>query len=122
MNDFKILNKNYSKLSLYRNYKSNTKPKNMPQGLKSILITNSNGLEISSQLGNFLHFSKKNMLDENYSFKRITTNYNKNTTSYPVNTASNMKNVNKRDGPIINIKSNLYKKKFEKFLTNSKKK
>ena len=121
MNDFKILNKNYSKLSLYRNYKSNTKPKNMPQGLKSILITNSNGLEISSQLGNFLHFSKKNMLDENYSFKRITTNYNKNATSYPVNTASNMKNVNKRDGPIINIKSNLYKKKFEKFLTNSKK-
>ena len=61
------------------------------------------------------------MLDENYSFKRITTNYNKNATSFPVNTASNMKNVNKRDGPIINIKSNLYKKKFEKFLTNSKK-
>ena len=121
MNDFQILSKNHSKLSLYRNYKSNTKPKNMPQGLKSILITNSNGLEISSQLGNFLHFSKKNMLDENYSFKRITTNYNKNATSFPVNTASNMKNVNKRDGPIINIKSNLYKKKFEKFLTNSKK-
>ena len=121
MNDFQILSKKRSKLSLYRNFKSNTKPKNMPQGLKSILITNSNGLEISSQFGNFLHFSKKNMLDENYSFKRITTNYNKNATSYPVNTASNMKNIKKREGPIINLKSNLYKKKFEKFLTNSKK-
>ena len=121
MNDFQVLSKKRSKLSLYRNFKSNTKPKNMPQGLKSILITNSNGLEISSQFGNFLHFSKKNMLDENYSFKRITTNYNKNATSYPVNTASNMKNIKKREGPIINLKSNLYKKKFEKFLTNSKK-
>ena len=121
MNDFQILSKNHSKLSLYRNYKSNTKPKNMPQGLKSILITNSNGLEISSQFGNFLHFSKKNMLDDNFSFKRITTNYNKNATSYPVNTASNMKNVKNIDGPIINLKSNLYKKKFEKYLTNSKK-
>ena len=121
MNDFQVLSKKRSKLSLYRNFKSNTKPKNMPQGLKSILITNSNGLEISSQFGNFLHFSKKNMLDENYSFKRITTNYNKNATSYPVNTASNMKNIKKREGPIINLKNNLYKKKFEKFLTNSKK-
>ena len=121
MNDFQVLSKKRSKLSLYRNFKSNTKPKNMPQGLKSILITNSNGLEISSQFENFLHFSKKNMLDENYSFKRITTNYNKNATSYPVNTASNMKNIKKREGPIINLKNNLYKKKFEKFLTNSKK-
>ena len=49
MNDFQIQNKKRSKLSLYRNNKSNNKPKNMPQGLKSILITNSNGLEISSQ-------------------------------------------------------------------------
>ena len=43
MNDFQVLSKKRSKLSLYRNFKSNTKPKNMPQGLKSILITNSNG-------------------------------------------------------------------------------
>ena len=124
MNDFQNLNKKRSKLSLYRNYKSNTKPKNMPQGLKSILITNSNGLEISSQFGNFLQFSKKNMLDENFSFKRITTNYNKNNnknTSFPINTASNMKNIKTREGPIVNLKSNLFKKKFEKFLTNSKK-
>ena len=124
MNDFQNLSKKHSKLSLYRNYKSNAKPKNMPQGLKSILITNSNGLEISSQFGNFLHFSKKNMLDENFSFKRITTNYNKNNnknTSYPVNTASNMKSIKAKEGSIINLKNNLYKKKFEKFLTNSKK-
>ena len=120
MNDLQSLDKKREKLSLYRNFKSNKKPKNMPQGLKSILITNSNGLEISSHLGNFLHFSKKNMLDENYSFKRITTNCNKNT-SYPVNTASNIQNIKQRDGPFINLKSNLYKKKFEKFLTNSKK-
>ncbi len=59
MNEFQNLSKKHSKVSLYRNYKSNTKQKNMPQGLKSILITNSNGLEISSQFGNFLHFSKK---------------------------------------------------------------
>ena len=124
MNDFQILNKNSNKLSLYRNFKSNTKPKNMPQGLKSILITNSNGLDISSHLGNFLHFSKKNMLDENFSFKRITTNYNKyynKNTSFPVNTTSNTKNIKAREGPIITLKNNLYKKKFEKFLTNSKK-
>ena len=122
MNDFQILNKKHPKLSLYRNYKSNNKPKNMPQGLKSILITNSNGLEISSQFGNFLHFSKKNMLDENFSFKRLTTNYNKNkNTSYPLNTGSNIKNFKQKEGSIINLKSNLYKKKFEKYLTNSKK-
>ena len=121
MNDFQILNKNHSKLSLYRNYKSNTKPKNMPQGLKSILITNSNGLEISSQLGNFLRFSKKNMLDENYSFKRITTNYNKNATSYPVNTESNIKNKNKRNRTVINKKNNKYKKKNKKIKNNKKK-
>ena len=122
MNDFQIQNKKRSKLSLYRNNKSNNKPKNMPQGLKSILITNSNGLEISSQFGNFLHFSKKNMLDENFSFKRLTTNYNKNkNTSYPLNTGSNIKNFKQKEGSIINLKSNLYKKKFEKYLTNSKK-
>ena len=122
MNDFQIQNKKRSKLSLYRNNKSNNKPKNMPQGLKSILITNSNGLEISSQFGNFLHFSKKNMLDENFSFKRITTNYNKNkNTSFPLNTGSNMKNIKPKEGSIINLKSNLYKRKFEKYLTNSKK-
>ena len=124
MNEFQNLSKKHSKVSLYRNYKSNAKPKNMPQGLKSILITNSNGLEISSQFGNFLHFSKKNMLDDNFSFKRITTNYNKNNnknTSFPVNTASNLKNIKAKEGPIINLKSNLYKKKFEKYLTNSKK-
>ena len=124
MNDVQTVNKKSSKLSLYRNYKSNTKPKNMPQGLKSILITNSNGLEISSQFGNFLHFSKKNMLDDNFNFKRITTNYNKNNnknTSFPLNTASNGKNIKSREGQIINLKNNLYKKKFEKFLTNSKK-
>ena len=49
------------------------------------------------------------MLDENYSYKRISTNYNKNT-SFPVNIKMNMKNIKKRDGPIINLKSNLYKK------------
>ena len=115
MNDVQTVNKKSSKLSLYRNYKSNTKPKNMPQGLKSILITNSNGLEISSQFGNFLHFSKKNMLDDNFNFKRITTNYNKNNnknTSFPLNTASNGKNIKSREGQIINLKNNLYKKKF----------
>jgi len=60
------------------------------------------------------------MLDENYSYKRITTNYNKNT-SFPVNTKMNMKNIKKRDGPIINLKSNLYKKNwkiFNKFKKN----
>jgi len=59
MNDLQSLDKKRTNLSLYRNFKSNTKPKNMPQGLKSILITNFNGLEISSHLGNFLHFTKK---------------------------------------------------------------
>jgi len=124
MKEHQLLAKKPSKLSLYRNYKSNTKPKNMPPGLKSILITNSNGLDISSQLGSFLHFSKKNMLEENNSIKQITTNYNKNSLnknmSFPIKTASNTKNIKPREIQIINLKSNLYKKKFEKYLTNSK--
>ena len=59
MNDFQIYNKKYSKLYLHKNVPSKLKMKNIPQGLKSILITNSNGLEISSLYGNYFHNSKK---------------------------------------------------------------
>ena len=64
MNDFQIYNRKYSKLSLQKNNNPKLKTKNMPQGLKSILITNSNGLEISSQYANFYRNSKKNMMED----------------------------------------------------------
>ena len=77
MNDFQIYNKKHSKLSLYKNDYQKSKMKNLPQGLKNIFITNPNGLEISSQYGNY-QYSKKNILDENYNFKHITYNNSNN--------------------------------------------
>ena len=59
MNDFQLHNKIYSKLSLHKNGIAKLKSKNFPPGLKSIYITNSNGLEISSQYGDFSKNSKK---------------------------------------------------------------
>ena len=122
MNDFQIYNKKFSKLSLQKNNNPKLKTKNMPQGLKSILITNSNGLEISSQYANFYRNSKKNMMEDNYNVKHITYNNSNNNTknlSFPINTTSSNKNINikYKDNSLMNQKNNLFKK----FLNNSKK-
>ena len=87
MNDFQIYNKKYSKLSLHKNEPPKAKMKNKPQGLKSILITNSNGLEISSLYGNYNHYSKKNIIEDNYNFRHITYNNsnNKNLSNFFLN-------------------------------------
>ena len=61
MNDFQIYNKKYSKLSLHKNDNAKVKMKNIPPGLKNIFFTNWNGLEISSQIGNY--YDKLNLLD-----------------------------------------------------------
>ena len=126
MNDFQIYNRKYSKLSLQKNNNPKLKTKNMPQGLKSILITNSNGLEISSQYANFYRNSKKNMMEDNYNVKHITYNNSNNNTknlSFPINITSSNKNINikYKDNSLMNQKNNLFKKKFDKFLNNSKK-
>ena len=66
MNDFHIFNKAYSKLSLYKNGNAKVKTNNFSNGIKNMFITNSNGLDISSQYGNFVNNSKKNILNENF--------------------------------------------------------
>ena len=125
MNDIQIYPKKYSKLSLHKN--DNTKlKKNMQLGLKNMFITNSNGLEISSQYGNYYQNSKKNILEENYNFRHITNNNSNNKNfSFPLQTTSSNKNINinikHKDGSLVNQKNNLFKKKFEKYLNNSKK-
>ena len=123
MNDFQIYTKKYSKLSLYKNDLQKAKMKHLPQGLKNIIITNSNGLDISSQFGNYQN-SKKNMLEDNFNYKHITyNNSNNKNLSFPVNTTSCNKNINPkyRDGSLIHRKNHLFKKKFEKCINNSKK-
>ena len=123
MNDFQIYNKKYSKLSLHKNDNSKLKMKNIPHGLKNIIITNSNGLEISSQYGNYYHNSKKNIIDDNYNFRHITyNNSNNKNLSFPINTTSSNKNIisKYKEVPLNNQKNILFKKKFEKFLNNSK--
>ena len=73
MNDFQIYPKKYSKLSLHKN--DNTKlKKKMQLGLKNIFITSSNGLEISSQYGNYYQ-----NYDGNY-YQNYDGNYNPNYT------------------------------------------
>ena len=125
MNDFQIYYKKYSKLSLQKNNNQKIKAKNIPQGLKGIFITNSNGLEISSQYGNFHRNSKKNMLEDNYNIKHITYNNSNNKNfSFPINTTSSNKNINfkYKDNSLINQKNNLFKIKFSNiYLNNSKK-
>ena len=121
MNEFQIHNKKYSKVSLHKNDYQKYKMKSLPQGLKNIFIANPNGLEISSQFGNY-HYSKKNMFDENYNFRHITyNNSNNKNLSFPINTTSSNKNINSKygEGSLIKQKNNLFKKKFEKY--NSKK-
>ena len=124
MNDFQIYNKIYSKLSLHKNGNSKAKSKNFPTGLKSIYITNSNGLEISSQYGEFSKNSKKNMLEENYKIKHITYNnsHNKNL-SFPINGTSLKQNLNykNKESSLIGQKNILFKKKFETYINKSKK-
>ena len=124
MNDFQLHNKIYSKLSLHKNGIAKLKSKNFPPGLKSIYITNSNGLEISSQYGDFSKNSKKNMLEENYKIKQITYNnsHNKNL-SFPINSITTKPNFNykNKDSSLIGPKSNLFKKKFETYINKSKK-
>ena len=123
MNDFQIYNKKYSKLSLHKNDPSKVKMKNIPQGLKNILITNSNGLEISSLYGNYYHNSKKNIMEDNYNYRQITyNNSNNKNLSFPINTTSSNKNIisKYKDTTINNPKNNLFKKKFDKFLNDKK--
>ena len=123
MNDFQIYTKKYSKLSLYKNDLQKAKMKHLPQGLKNIIITNSNGLDISSQYGNYQN-SKKNMLEDNFNYKHITyNNSNNKNLSFPINTTSCNKNINPKykEGSLIHRKNNLFKKKFEKCINNSKK-
>ena len=125
MYDFQIHTKKYSKLSLHKKDNQKTKNKNLPQRLKNIFFTNSNGLEISSQYGNYQNFQylKKNILDENSKSKHITYNNNNNNLSFPINNTSSNKNINfkNRDGSLNNQKNNIFKKKFDKQNNNSKK-
>ena len=125
MYDFQIHTKKYSKLSLHKKDNQKTKNKNLPQRLKNIFFTNSNGLEISSQFGNYQNFQylKKNILDENSKSKHITYNNNNNNLSFPINNTSSNKNINfkNRDGSLNNQKNNIFQKKFDKHNNNSKK-
>jgi len=125
MYDFQIHTKKYSKLSLHKKDNQKTKNKNLPQRLKNIFFTNSNGLEISSQYGNYQNFQylKKNILDENSKSKQITYSNNNNNLSFPINNTSSNKNINfkNRDGSLNNQKNNIFQKKFDKHNNNSKK-
>ena len=125
MNNFQIYNQKYSKLSLNKNGNLKLKSKNLPPGFKNIFITNSNGLEISSQIGNFYHYSKKNILEENNNIRHITHNNSSNNKnlSFPINTSSIKQNINYKykDNSLINQKHNLLKKKFETYINKSKK-
>ena len=125
MYDFQIHTKKYSKLSLHKKDNQKAKNKNLPQRLKNIFFTNSNGLEISSQFGNYQNFQylKKNILDENSKSKHITYNNNNNNLSFPINNTSSNKNINfkNRDGSLNNQKNNIFQKKFDKHNNNSKK-
>ena len=122
MYDFQIHTKKYSKLSLHKKDNQKTKNKNLPQRLKNIFFTNSNGLEISSQYGNYQNFQylKKNILDENSKSKQITYSNNNNNLSFPINNTSSNKNINfkNRDGSLNNQKNNIFQKKHN---NNSKK-
>ena len=125
MYDFQIHTKKYSKLSLHKKDNQKTKNKNLPQRLKNIFFTNSNGLEISSQYGNYqnLQYLKKNILDENSKSKQITYSNNNNNLSIPINNTSSNKNINfkNRDSSLNNQKNNIFQKKFDKHINNSKK-
>ena len=125
MNNFQIYNQKYSKLSLNKNGNLKLKSKNLPPGFKNIFITNSNGMEISSQIGNFYHYSKKNILEENNNIRHITHNNSSNNKnlSFPINTSSIKQNINYKykDNSLINQKHNLLKKKFETYINKSKK-
>lgn len=124
MNDFQNYNKKYSKLSLHKIDNTKVKTKNTQQGLKN--MTNSNGLEISTLYGNIYQNSKKNIVEENSNYKHITNNNSTNKNlSFPMQTTSSNKNINinskYKDSSLINQKNNLFKKKYEKYLNNSKK-
>ena len=124
MNNFQIYNQKYAKISLHKNGNMKLKSKNFPPGLKNIFITNSNGLEISSQIGNFYHYSKKNILDENNNIRHIThNNSNNKNLSFPINSSSIKQNINYKykDNSLMNQKHNLLKQKFETCINKSKK-
>ena len=129
MNGFQIYTKPYSKFSLNKNGNTKVKSINFPQGIKSIFITNPNGLEISSNYGNFYHNSKKNMLDENYDinhFSYINSNNNNKNISLPLNSIneSSIKqnaNYKYKELPFNNQKNNLFNKKYETYTNKPKK-
>ena len=125
MNDFHIFNKAYSKLSLYKNGNAKVKTNNFSNGIKNMLITNSNGLDISSQYGNFVNNSKKNILNENFNFNHINynninNNHNKNL-SLPINSLSLNQNINNKykDFSLINKKYLLKKNNSKENTKNS---
>jgi hypothetical protein len=92
--------------------------KGVPHGLKNIIITNSNGLEISSQYGNYYHNSKKNIIDDNYNFRHITyNNSNNKNLSFPINATSSNKNIisKYKEVPLNNQKNILFKKNSKNF-------
>ena len=124
MNDLQIHTKKYSKLSLHKKDNQKAKNINLPQRLKNIFFINQNGLEISSQYGNFQNYQylKKKILDENSKSKNITYNNNNKNLSFPINNTSSNKNINfkNRDGSLNNQKNNIIQKKFDKY-NNSKK-
>ena len=115
MNDFHIYNKAYSKLSLYKNGNNKLKTKNFTNGIKNVFIANSNALDISSQYGNFVNNSKKNIFNENFNFNHknynnISNNHNK-ILSLPINSISLNQNINKKykDFSLMNKKYLLMK-------------
>ena len=124
MKDFQIYPKKNMKLSLHKYENPNVKMKYLPTGLKSIFITNGNGLEISSQYGNYYNSSKKNMLSDNIN-NHITYNniINNKNLSFPMNAGVINNNINRpkfKESPLMDQKKNLFKNKFEKYLNYSK--
>ena len=129
MNDFQIYSKPYSKFSLNKNGNSKVKSINFPQGIKSIFITNPNGLDISSNYGNIYHNSKKNIIYENYDINHISyinSNDNNKNISLPlnsINVSSIKQNTNYKfkELPFNNQKNNLFNKKYETHTNKPKK-